>query len=265
MKVAYVQLYPDFGQIEKNVARAMSLMSAHPADLYVLPELFATGYVFESRAEAVDLAESPDSGYTISALNNFARNHDAAIVFGFAEKAPDGLFNSCAFVDGINAPVIYRKLHLFYREKQIFDPGNGELKVIHFQNARLGMMVCFDWIFPEVCRNLALKGAQIICHPANLVMPFCQQAMITRSLENRVFTITANRIGEEDRGGQACRFTGQSQITDCKGNVLYRSSADKEEIFTADINVEDADDKNVNEFNNIWKDRRIDFLAAEDN
>jgi predicted amidohydrolase len=265
MKVAFIQLHSEFGQIEKNVAKAISLMSSHPADLYVLPELFATGYVFVSRAEAIDLGESPDSGYTISALNAFACAQHAGIVFGFAEKSADGLFNSCAFVDSINAPVVYRKLHLFYREKQIFDPGNGELKVVHFQNARLGMMVCFDWIFPEVCRHLALKGAQIICHPANLVMPYCQQAMITRSLENRVFTITANRIGEENRGGQECKFTGHSQITDCKGNVLYRSSADKEEIFIADINVEDADDKNVNEFNNIWKDRRIDFLAAEDN
>jgi predicted amidohydrolase len=265
MKVGFVQIHPEFGQIEKNVARAMSLMSSHPADLYVLPELFATGYVFISRGEAMDFAESPKSGYTILALNDFARSHHAGIVFGFVEKAADGLFNSCAFVDDINAPVIYRKLHLFYKEKLIFDPGNGQLKIVHFRDARIGMMVCFDWIFPEVSRNLMLKGAQLICHPANLVLPFCQQAMITRSLENRVFTITANRIGEENRGGQECKFTGQSQITDCRGNVLYRSSPDKEEVFTADINVEDADDKNVNEFNNIWKDRRIDFLAAEEN
>jgi predicted amidohydrolase len=264
MRVAFVQLEPVFGQIKQNVDKAVAIMASQPADLYVLPELFSTGYVFVSREEAESLSESPKSGYAFSAITDFARRHNAGVVFGFAEKAKDGLFNSCAFVDSHRDPIIYRKLHLFYKEKLIFDPGNGQLKVVQFQKARLGMMVCFDWIFPEVARNLALMGAQIICHPANLVMPYCQQAMITRSLENRVFTITANRIGEENRGDQSCKFTGQSQITDCRGNVLYRSSLDKEDIFTADINVEEAEDKNVNELNNLWQDRRIDFLAAGD-
>jgi predicted amidohydrolase len=259
MRVAFVQLEPVFGQIKQNVDKAISIMVSQPADLYVLPELFSTGYVFVSREEAEGLAESPNAGYTFSAINDFSRTRNSGVVFGFAEKATDGLFNSCAFIDGHSEPVIYRKLHLFYKEKQIFDPGNGVLKVVRFQNARLGMMVCFDWIFPEVCRNLALMGAHIICHPANLVLPYCQQAMITRSLENRVFTITANRIGEENRGDQDYKFTGQSQITDCRGNILYRSSSDKEDIFTADINVEEAEDKNINELNNLWQDRRIDF------
>jgi predicted amidohydrolase len=259
MKIAFVQVHPEFGRIDKNIARAIALMRAKPADLYVLPELFATGYVFESRVELESLAEPGETGHTAVTLSQFAREVNAGIVYGFAEKAHDGLFNSCAFVDGINKPIIYRKLHLFFKEKLHFNSGNGQLKVVNFQNARLGMMVCFDWIFPEVSRKLALLGAQVICHPANLVMPYCQNAMTTRSIENRVFTITANRIGAENRGGLECCFTGQSQITDPKGNVIYRASIDKEEIFTADINVVDADDKNVNELNNIWKDRRIDF------
>lgn len=259
MKVAFVQTHPEFGQIEKNVNHAIALMQSKPADLYVLPELFTSGYVFEYRAELESLAESGDNGYTAETLGQFARAIKAGIVYGFPEKASDGLFNSCAFVDGINRPIVYRKLHLFFKEKEFFDRGNGYLKVVDFHNARLGMMICFDWIFPEVARKLALMGAQVICHPANLVMPYCQNAMTTRSIENRIFTITANRIGAENRGGLECSFTGQSQITDCKGNVIYRASADKEEVFTADIKVVDADDKNVNELNNIWKDRRIDF------
>jgi predicted amidohydrolase len=264
MKIAFVQIYPEFGQIEKNVNRAIAFMQSMPADIYVLPELFATGYVFESRAELMSLAEPAESGFTAVTLGRFARANNAGIVYGFPEKAPDGLFNSCAFVDGINQPVVYRKLHLFYKEKQLFDPGNARLKIVHFREARLGMMICFDWIFPEVARRLALMGAQVICHPVNLVMPYCQNAMTTRSIENRVFTITANRIGVENRGGLECRFTGQSQVTDCKGNVLYCASSDKEETFIADINVVDADDKNINELNNIWEDRRIDFLEPGD-
>jgi len=75
------------------------------------------------------------------------------------------------------------------------------------------MMICFDWFFPESARTLALKGAQLILHPSNLVMPYCQDAMITRSIENRVFSITSNRIGRE--GGY--NFTGKSQIVSFDG------------------------------------------------
>jgi predicted amidohydrolase len=66
----------------------------------------------------------------------------------------------------------------------------------------LGVMICFDWYFPEAARSLALRGAQIILHPANLVLPFCQDAMITRCLENRVFAVTANSGGAEMRQGR---------------------------------------------------------------
>ena len=72
-------------------------------------------------------------------------------------------------------------------------------------------------------RILMLKGADIICHPSNLVLPFCQNAMITRSIENRLFTITANRIGKETRGGNEFSFTGKSQITSPFGKVVKKA------------------------------------------
>ena len=64
---------------------------------------------------------------------------------------------------------------------------------------KIGMMICFDWVFPEVTRILALQGAQIICQPSNLVLTFCQQTMLARCIENKVFAITANRYGVDKR------------------------------------------------------------------
>ena len=90
-------------------------------------------------------------------------------------------------------------------------------------------MICFDWFFPETARSLALLGADIIAHPANLVLPYCQKAMITRCLENRVFAVTANRIGQEKRGEDDFQFTGASQIISYDGKVL--SSAPNDKIF----------------------------------
>ena len=153
------------------------------------------------------------------------------------------------------------QIHLFHEEKQIFAPGNLPLEIIDYRGFRLGMMICFDWIFPELTRCLALMGAQIVCHPANLVLPYCQEAMRTRSIENRIFTVTANRIGEEARGEDKLIFTGQSQFTNNRGEVIYRASPDKEEVHCADIDIGEADNKKIDGLNDLFRDRRVDFYG----
>lgn len=261
MRVAFVQNSPEFGRVKDNIDKALSLMAGRPAELYVLPELFATGYVFTSKDELTALSEESRNGYTYGVISDFARINGTAVVYGFPEKTPDGVYNSSIFIDGDDNFKIYRKLHLFYNEKRFFIPGNLPLEVFPYRGAKLGMMICFDWIFPELSRCLALMGADIICHPANLVMPYCQEAMITRSIENRIFTITANRIGEENRDDMKYKFTGRSQITECQGNVIYRASEDKEEIYCADINIKEARNKYFNNLNNLWNDRRIEYYS----
>ncbi|HLG30068.1 MAG TPA: nitrilase-related carbon-nitrogen hydrolase, partial [Candidatus Brocadiales bacterium] len=104
-----------------------------------------------------------------------------------------------------------------------------------------------------------LNGAQIICHPSNLVMPYCQTAMYARAVENRVFTITTNRIGTESRGGKDLVFTGQSVIIDPKGHYLYRGSNDKEEVAVVEIDPSEALNKYINPQNNLFDDRRDEF------
>ncbi len=259
MLVSFVQLRPEFGNKPANIDKAISLMESKPAELYVLPELFNSGYVFTSAEELDNLAETAGDGVTFKIIRDFAQKHKCAVIYGFPEKAAEGNYNSSIFIDYHGKFRVYRKLHLFYEENLYFKPGNFQLETVDYNGAKLGMMICYDWIYPEVARILALKGAQIICHCVNLVMPYCQEAMKTRSIENRVFTITANRIGEEKRGEKGFTFTGQSQITDCAGNVLYRADVNKEEIFVADINIEDAKDKKVNNFNSLWDDRRTEY------
>ena len=121
------------------------------------------------------------------------------------------------------------------------------------------MMICFDWIFPEVARTIALKGAKIICHPANLVMTYCQDAMVTRALENGVFTITANRTGKEIKKDKELYFTGMSEIVNPKSKILHKGSPDKEEVVIIEIEPSEASDKNINPLNNLFTDRREEF------
>ena len=127
------------------------------------------------------------------------------------------------------------------------------------ENSSNKSKVCFDWFFPEAMRVLALKGAQVICHPSNLVMPYCQDAMRTRSLENKVFSVTANRIGTEKRGSFSLSFTGRSQIVNPEGKVLAHAGERSESLKIVEIDLEEANNKSINPNNDLFKDRKIAF------
>jgi predicted amidohydrolase len=83
--------------------------------------------------------------------------------------------------------------------------------------------------------------------------------MVTRALENHVFTITANRTGSESNGGKELNFTGMSEIVDTRGKILCRSPKDREECVIIEIDPEGALDKNINQHNNLFADRREEF------
>ncbi len=258
--VGYVQTRPRFGDVEGNVSRAVELASKVEADLLVLPELFNTGYLFESREEALKLAE-PVDGPTVKALSRFAAETSTALVAGFAELDDGKVYNSAVAMDETgDVRGVYRKVHLFNEEKLWFDPGDLGFRIFDLVGIRVGVMICFDWFFPESARVLALRGAQLIAHSANLVLPYAQTAMLARSIENRVFTITANRVGEDVRpSGKRICFTGQSQITSPNMEVLVKGPKDREHVTSVEIDPTEADSKRVTERNDLFQDRRPEF------
>jgi predicted amidohydrolase len=83
--------------------------------------------------------------------------------------------------------------------------------------------------------------------------------MVTRSIENRVFTATANRIGAEELGEVSLIFTGMSQVTDPFGSVLYRAPTDRPALHILEINIDLASDKHITHRNDLFKDRRPEF------
>ncbi len=256
MKAAAVQTDPKFGAKEENIEAALALMRSVEADLYVLPELFATGYNFVDLHEVRSLAESFTDGYTFARMAHFAKEAHSFVVYGFVEASDTGFYNSAAVVGYDGSSGLYRKIHLFDREKLFFLPGDRGFRVFDTPLGRIGLMICFDWYFPESARTLVLKGAQLIAHPANLVLPNCPDGMRTRCLENRVFAVTADRIGSEDRGGNPLTYIGRSQITSARGEIISRSPADRTDAVSVDLALSEADDKNLNERNNLLDDRR---------
>lgn len=258
MKVGYVQMRPVLLEPELNYSKAEELIRVavdKGAKLVVLPELFDTGYNFESREEVESAAGQIPDGPTTEFLMELSRELSVFIVAGTAEKDEKGrLYNSAVITGPIGSGYIgkYRKVHLFYREKLFFEPGNLGFHVFNIGIAKVGVMICFDWFFPESARTLALKGAEIIAHPSNLVMPYAPRAMPIRALENRVYTITANRVGEE----RGLRFIGKSTIASPKAEVLAMGSEDGEEVGVVEIDISLARDKRINEMNDVFKDRR---------
>ncbi|MFI5251871.1 MAG: nitrilase-related carbon-nitrogen hydrolase [Bacteroidota bacterium] len=256
MRIAIVQTSPAFGKVDSNVKEAISMMSVEQADLFVLPELFNTGYNFIDEKEVSSLAE-PVDGATYQAISSYSHEHDCYIAYGIAEKA-DRLYNSAILTGPDGLVGLYRKVHLFYRETLYFAPGNLGFPVFDLPIGKIGIMICFDWIYPEAARTLALKGAQLLVHPSNLVMPHCPDAMVTRCLENRVFAATSNRIGTEDRGGEKLTYIGSSEIVSPKGKILARMKNTETGVVVVDIDLKEADNKKINPYNDLMDGRRKD-------
>jgi len=259
MKAGFIQFNPSFGDIDHNLKVLAAFTEGIDCDLLVLPELCTTGYLFVSPDEVASLSEEIPEGRTTEALSAMAQKAQCHIVAGLPERCGDFFYNSCVLISPKGYVGTYRKVHLFFEENRWFQPGDGDFPVYDIGPCRIGLMICFDWIFPEVARSLALKGADILCHPSTLVLPFCQQVMLTRCLENRVFAVTANRTGTESRGTRTLTYTGQSQIAAPDSSILHRSDDTTEGVTVVDIDITMARNKNVTEFNNIFADRRPEF------
>lgn len=259
MRVGFLQLKPTFGKPERNAKAIVRALKTAEADLIVLPELAFSGYFFASRAEAKQLAEDPKKSLALRSLLDLCKEKKLHVVTGFAERARDRVFNSALLLGPRGIVHTYRKVHLFLEEKRWFDPGDTPLAVQTVQGAKIGIMICFDWIFPEVTRTLALQGMQILAHPSNLVLDLCQRAMFARSVENAVFTITANRWGADERPHGTLRFTGASQILGPKGELLAQAPVRGSAIRIVEIDPARARDKRITKRNDLFADRRPQF------
>lgn len=260
--VGFCQFAPLRSDVAANIERVESLLADTSADLLVLPELANSGYMYASPAHLAPYAEPGDgSGPFLSAVRGFARRTGALIVAGFAEHAGSVLYNSAVAVSEDGVLAVYRKTHLFFNEKDLFSPGDTGFVVLDHRGVRTGIMICFDWYFPESARTLVLRGAQIIAHPSNLVLPHCQTAMVTRSLENRVFSITCNRYGTEDLDGQTLTFTGQSQALATKGERLIQAPVEGDCVAVVEIDPARAKDKQATVRNHLLNERRPEMYA----
>jgi predicted amidohydrolase len=271
MKVACLQMEPRIGEVPANVARSLELIAQAAragAKLAVLPELCNTGYVFESREEAVALSEEVPDGPTCDAWTAAAREHSIFIVAGITERENGKLYNSAVLIGPQGHVGTYRKNHLWGAENTIFEPGNLGVPVFDIGVGRVACAICYDIWFPEIFRLAALQGADMLCvatnwvpmpaQPGNLPMMANILAM-GGAHANSMFVAAADRIGVER--GQP--FLGNSLIVSHTGWPLAGpASLDREEMITADIDLAEARrNRNLTEFNERLRDRRTDMYG----
>ena len=244
MRAAVAQIDPKLGQVEQNLDICLARIeeaAAAGVDLVVLPECAIPGYMYDSLEEALPFGEEIP-GPSVASLEAACGRLGIHAVCGMLEREGDALYNAAVLVGPDGLVASYRKTHLpFLGVDRFVTPGDGFV-VADTPLGRIGIEICYDLRFPEVTRTLALRGADVVAHPTNFpVAARVQTEIITlaRAAENRVFLLTANRVGKE-RWGEFC---GWSQIVDPYGKRLVEADATEERLLVADLDLEKARDK----------------------
>ena len=244
MLAAVAQIDPKLGEKQRNLDVCLARLeeaSVLGASILVLPECAIPGYMWDSAEEAMPFAEEIP-GPSTAALERECARLGLHVVCGLLERDGDALHNAAVLVGPDGLVGTYRKTHLPYLGVDRFVVAGDELPVFDTPLGRIGVEICYDLRFPEVTRTLALRGADLVAHPTNFpVAARIQTELITlaRAAENRVYLLTANRVGKE-RWGEFC---GWSQIVDPFGNRLAEAGETGEALLTAEIEVETARDK----------------------
>jgi len=267
LNITLVQFTPEFGNPTHNLQQIAGLLERIETDIIILPELCTTGYSFLSGDEALGAAEGPD-GQGVVFFKQLAEDHKAMVIAGFAERSGDKAYNSALVTLPGGDLKVYRKTHLFYREKQCFEEGDSGFFVVQhpFKDCKVGVMICNDWRYPEAARSLALLGADVIACPSNLISDVWRIGMPARALENKVYVAVANRCGTETRQledgtTQSLTFTGGSVLYNYTGEPIEQASKTEQSVITLQIDPLLTRDKSFNAFNDLLKDRRPGFYV----
>jgi 5-aminopentanamidase len=241
----------------RRAGEAIARAAAAGADLVVLPELVTSGYAFRDAAEARGLALAADAP-ELAAWGEAG----PLVVGGFCELGAGGrLHNSAAVVGPDGVLAVYRKAHLWDRERELFAPGDEPPAVVDTPHGRIGAIVCYDLAFPEWVRAAALAGAELLCVPTNWPReprpegerPMeVMRAMVAAST-NRMFVAACDRCGEE----RGVEWVGGSVIADERGWPLAGPPERAEPaLLVADADLARAREKALSPRNDALADRR---------
>ncbi len=243
-RVALSQMAGVPGDVEATMARVLSDVEAaarEKADLLIFPEGIMTGYY------SVDLtaARVPDVSAWLPKLQRRAKSHRLAIVIGALVADGDTIRNTAFAIDEEGELVAqYCKRALYGKwEQATFSQGDSSAVVV-LAGIKTGLLICYDIEFPELTRQLARAGAELIATPTALMAPNAQVAQTlvpARAIENQVFVAYCNRVGQEEE----LDFLGLSSIVAPDGKILAHAGGDSA-LIVADLNLSDIAESRIN-------------------
>lgn len=247
IRAAVAQLHPVPDDVAGNLERMAAMVRSaarEGAKLVVVPETATTGYFI---ADRLDRLAEPEDGPSATALAALAGECGVYLAVGMAIVADGTYYDAQLLFSPEGKRVVsYRKVHLFSAEREWYGAGDTPV-VVDTPLGRIGLSICYDFMFPEFIRRLVDDGAEIVINSTNWISNDFQRGMgwtgeaveslaRTRALENGVWLVMANCIGSEagfDSLGYSC-------IVSPSGKVLV-SAGKQEAVATANIIHESED------------------------
>jgi predicted amidohydrolase len=238
MKIGFFQYGVIWRDRDANLSYICSKIKDSVFDLLVLPELFTSGYAFNSKEELIPFAENMNDSYTVDYLTQLMKKHGAYITGTIPELYENHLYNTSILVGAEGLVASYRKIHLPNYEKRAFAEGDKAV-LCNCNNTKIGLTICFDSWFAPLSSKLRLQGAEIICHSACFGGEVTPTIIPVRALENQCFFISCNRIGTEMFEGEPESYCGKSQIVNPDGKVLIKAG-NEEALSIVDIEISEV-------------------------
>jgi len=233
-QLALLQHQPTPGDIDTSLARINQYAaeaSDHDMSLLLVPEASMTGYNISLKER--DLNAQTANGKLRDNIATLCSKHQIAIAYGYIEKDGESYFNSVQLIDKTGNTVNhYRKTHLWGDlDRTLFQAGKSFSPIVHLDDWKVALLICYDVEFPETVRHLALQGAEVILVPTALMSPWTDVADLvvpTRAYENQVYLAYANYCGSENN----IDYVGHSCIAAPDGKVLCKAGT-KPELLKA--------------------------------
>ncbi|WP_425800917.1 carbon-nitrogen hydrolase family protein [Desulfitobacterium sp. Sab5] len=234
---------------DKNLLKVEELIGNNKVDLVVLPELFSTGYFYDTSSQLWEIAEEIPNGITTQKLISIAGKAGCHLVGTIVEKDNDRLFITSEIIGPSGYIGKHRKRHLTDDEVALYSCGESS-DVYEINGCKIGIVTCFEGWFPEITRELILKGAQVICHSALITSERTFDIMRIRAIENKVYVIISNGINTETYKNRSITFKGDSRIIDYIGNILV-NAGQEEKIILAEIHENETLIKNLDDCHDL--------------
>jgi N-carbamoylputrescine amidase len=242
MRIAGIQISagPDAERSTQRAIEMAEVAAEKAAKIICYPELFLSPWFPKDENKTFFSLALSSLGGTLSRFQQVSEKTRTVIIVPFFESIGGKYYNSAAVYDSGKLLGTYRKIHLpdlpLYRERYYFSPGDGGLPVFDTSQGKIGIQICWDNLFPEGSRVLALKGAEIVFAPTAAALNnhrHWETAISANAFANNMFIFRVNRVGKED----GISFYGRSFCVDPWGELVSELAGGKEAIVLAEIDL----------------------------